>query len=1067
MNSPTKCIMDVSIHSGRASGSAIEALEPRRLLSTFGQSDSFSVSQPDGTVVSAGTVYLYHSVYDEDVYGLELSRSNADGSLDTTFSDDGRLTDRRLNAEDYSLRLTDLEVATDGAIAVSGSAGQYMVVALYARDGTRLSYATSDIGKDWPYHFAVGGPEMAFRPDGTLLVAGVNDVNGDPAFVVSTFRGPAHFPGTGWVTADFAAELGIPATDEVVRDVFAHPDNSFTVVGLTQSHTADSDGDSPVYLAFARFKPDGQLDPSVGGNGLVTYRVGAVPRAEFDAFARAHNFSVADDGKYIVEAEDTQTPEIVTTRFNADGTLDASFGDRGVRRTSEQLPYSTRVNQPNTGLIQAEAFDFGGEGISYHDADPANRGNAYRSSGVDVGPTSDAGGGHAVGWTEPGEWLEYTIEVNNPATYNILTRVANPAPGARFHIELDGIDVTGPLAVPDTDSWHRSKTVASKPIHLSAGQHVLRLAFDQAASNGAVGNFNWLRLVHGLDVTFGEAGLVEGVDGLVLPQPDGKTSVIARDQLTRLSAEGNIELSVAVPAWRSDPTAAVLQPDGKILVAAAIDADGDVLFGLWRFNPDGTIDQSFGRNGFAPSPRDIERLALQPDGRILAGGHAVHPSRPFLLRYTPEGTLDANFAAAYDFDEREFIGADAAGRIYLVSFANGPCQVEENYHDLECPRLMFIRRLGPDGSSSPSYGDNGLTTVIRPESQSWARYPTFWSPQVLPNGAVISGEMHVAYIGTDETSVITVPPDGAAEMTVHPEQYSDFTGTGLLARFDGEFVVSGHFDPYFDDIGPYFSEDHYSLIGGGRRTPWAHLYETDAIDAMAFTEDGALLVSSAAGITKFYGVQPRQTPRRPAPWSVGQRIEAEDFDDGGADISYNDADTVNRGGAYRVSRVDVGPTNDTGGGYAVGWTTPGEWLEYTVNIPRDGLYDLDVRAANAAVGARFHVEIDGADVSGPLTVPDTGSFHRSQTLRHSGIHLTQGTHVLRLAFDQAASNGAVGNFNWLRLSNSIVRPARPPVRREIAPDREMTNRYHATAAAAAQTTSLFQKRRPIRPAPIW
>jgi hypothetical protein len=139
----------------------------------------------------------------------------------------------------------------------------------------------------------------------------------------------------------------------------------------------------------------------------------------------------------------------------------------------------------------------------------------------------------------------------------------------------------------------------------------------------------------------------------------------------------------------------------------------------------------------------------------------------------------------------------------------------------------------------------------------WARSPRFWGQQVLPDGAVVSGETHIAYIGTDETSVITVPAAGAAGMIVKPEQHSDFTGTALVARSDGQVVLAGHYDPYFDDIGPFFTEDHYALVGGGgQRTSWPHLYGTDSIDAIAFAADGSLLVSSAAGITRFRGTPP-------------------------------------------------------------------------------------------------------------------------------------------------------------------------------------------------------------------
>ncbi|NIW30119.1 MAG: xylosidase, partial [Actinobacteria bacterium] len=57
-------------------------------------------------------------------------------------------------------------------------------------------------------------------------------------------------------------------------------------------------------------------------------------------------------------------------------------------------------------------------------------------------------------------------------------------------------------------------------------------------------------------------------------------------------------------------------------------------------------------------------------------------------------------------------------------------------------------------------------------------------------------------------------------------------------------------------------------------------------------------------------------------------IEAEDYDLGGQDVAYNDADANNNGGAYRpVEGVDLEATTDAGFGFNVGWTVPGEWIE--------------------------------------------------------------------------------------------------------------------------------------------
>src|SRR5215813_8653317 len=61
------------------------------------------------------------------------------------------------------------------------------------------------------------------------------------------------------------------------------------------------------------------------------------------------------------------------------------------------------------GQINAENFDNGGEGVAYHDTTAGNSGGQYRNTGVDIESSSE--GAYDVGWTAPGEWLNYTASV--------------------------------------------------------------------------------------------------------------------------------------------------------------------------------------------------------------------------------------------------------------------------------------------------------------------------------------------------------------------------------------------------------------------------------------------------------------------------------------------------------------------------------------------------------------------------------------------------------------------------------------------------------------------------------
>ena len=146
------------------------------------------------------------------------------------------------------------------------------------------------------------------------------------------------------------------------------------------------------------------------------------------------------------------------------------------------------------GTLQAEDFDEGGPGVAYVDMSNGNSGGEYRSTDVDLAGASDTGGGFCVGWTEAGESLRYSVTVAASALYDIEIRVASSGRAGTFHIESNGVDITGPLAVPDTGDWQAWTTLRRTAVALQAGGQVLRVVMDSSGPNGTVGNINWIRV---------------------------------------------------------------------------------------------------------------------------------------------------------------------------------------------------------------------------------------------------------------------------------------------------------------------------------------------------------------------------------------------------------------------------------------------------------------------------------------------------------------------------------------------------------------------------------------------
>ena len=162
------------------------------------------------------------------------------------------------------------------------------------------------------------------------------------------------------------------------------------------------------------------------------------------------------------------------------------------------------------GRLECEFYDEGGESIAYHDTDSINNGsgklnpangdyfNEFRKGeGVDISFTK---GGDIdnnaynkitpvlkslyVGWTKPGEWINYTVAVKETALYQLSLQYTSNGDGS-IAIETDGSQSGQPLFISSTHDdhdtipwrqWHHWNRIDSLgEIKLQKGIHTLRL----------------------------------------------------------------------------------------------------------------------------------------------------------------------------------------------------------------------------------------------------------------------------------------------------------------------------------------------------------------------------------------------------------------------------------------------------------------------------------------------------------------------------------------------------------------------------------------------------------------
>jgi len=144
-------------------------------------------------------------------------------------------------------------------------------------------------------------------------------------------------------------------------------------------------------------------------------------------------------------------------------------------------------------------------------------------------------------------------------------------------------------------------------------------------------------------------------------------------------------------------------------------------------------------------------------------------------------------------------------------------------------------------------------------------------------------------------------------------------------------------------------------------------------------------------------------------------LQAENFDNGGEGVAYHDNDTKNVGLAYRPNEgVDLEASNDQG--FDVYWMTAGEWLEYTIQVPTDGNYDVLPYVSSVPGFGNLRVVINNVDVSGKKAVLNTGGWQSWKPITVTNVPLKAGKQILRIEIDTDTPSE---KKNWLFSLNSI------------------------------------------------
>jgi uncharacterized delta-60 repeat protein len=591
-----------------------------------------------------------------------------------------------------------------------------------------------------------------------------------------------------------------------------------------------------IATATAQAAP-GDLDPTFSGGGTATQNLGTTTHSGDNA---SLGMALQSNGQIVVAGYSDREGDYAVARYNANGSLDTSFGTAGTATTDfggDDFGHAVVIQADGKIVVGGRVDETGANdfGLARYNPD----GSLDTSFSADGMQTTDFGGADtiyglamqpdgkivAVGWSATGVRSDWALARYNPDgsldssfSGDGTRRTDLGADDAAFHVALqsDGkIVVCGDSISGDDNDFGLARFNANG-------------ALDKTFSGDGIRTEDLGGEDSGSDLAIQADGKIVLV-GETRPIGGGPASFA----LARYNPDGSLD-----PGFSGDGTqvvtlgqggngyAVAIQPDGKI-VAVGRGIGGFTDFAVARFLPNGSLDTTFSGDGwqltdFPGSKVDLGSpgfdtsdsaygVAIQGDGRIITAGitndvnaafsGAIPEGQNFALaRYGPTGTLDSGFGTdglvitdlrfevpSDDLAKGSALQAD--GKSVIAGLSNvGVHQSRER---------VALARFNADGTLDPTLGSGG--TVL---ATFGGDFEDVADVGLQSNGKILVGGSSVSGGGNRDFALLRFNPDGALDPSFSGDgrRVTDFGDSshdeigGIAIQPDGKIVAVGETD---------------------------------------------------------------------------------------------------------------------------------------------------------------------------------------------------------------------------------------------------------------------------------
>lgn len=341
-----------------------------------------------------------------------------------------------------------------------------------------------------------------------------------------------------------------------------------------------------------------------------------------------------------------------------------------------------------------------------------------------------------------------------------------------------------------------------------------------------------------LDPTFGDNGVLTltnlGAPSMandVAIQPDGKIIIVGEAKpssfsftVIRLNNDGSFDSSFGTNGIVQSSHASgargrgvALQSDGKIVVCGSSWAGGSNYSALVvRYNANGTIDNTFGTNGFAhlTGLYNSKRVAIQGDGKIVVGGFSSNDNYG-LARLNSDGTLDVSFGSnGYVITQMEDTnGTNVASYVEDIALQNDGKVVAVGFAVCgETANDIVIARYNSDGTLDNTFNGTG---IIMEDLGTCADFAI--SVKIQPDNKIVVGghkeTQLIVGVPDYDLAIIRLNPDGTKDTSFGTNGYT-YVNAGVEASYNNDIAIQDDGKILYAGQGANYSTNKFDVLVG-------------------------------------------------------------------------------------------------------------------------------------------------------------------------------------------------------------------------------------------------------------